>query len=134
MGRPCSNVFRSSLSNERPDHRLFWPTYVYALIDPRDGKVRYIGCTINAGSREYQHRNPRSASKLVRQWSSELEAEGLKFVFAVLETCDGYEKGADRERELIKLYRKVGAPIFNGGPNHPHVRQLTSPEPVVSFY
>lgn len=97
------------------DHRYFGGEHhVYALIDPRNGKVRYIGFTFNCTQRLGSHRSTNS-TKPIGQWMDELAADGVEPVFAVLETVVGCTNARNRESQLIRLYVDAGAPLLNDG-------------------
>lgn len=65
--------------------------YIYALIDPRNLEVRYIGKTNNPKERYYDHISTK-AKYLInpdkrRQWIIELKAINLKPIMSVLTPC-----------------------------------------------
>ena len=91
--------------------------YIYALTDPRDGEVHYIGVTKNVYTRLEQHVNYTSGTESKRAWINELEQEGLSPELDVLETI---EAGLDvdlvaqeREKHWIFEFLKSGAPLLN---------------------
>lgn len=69
---------------------------IYALIDPRDGAVKYVGQTKNLSHRIACHRRPDSNSRL-RKWTEELTAAGRAFSAIALEY--GVEPSAADEAE-----------------------------------
>jgi predicted GIY-YIG superfamily endonuclease len=91
--------------------------FVYFLVDPRIGKVRYIGITCDPKRRLREHRNdavnPKRKHWPVHYWITKLTAEGVtpKMILAE-EVADVVDAGY-RERELIALYRQSGARLLN---------------------
>jgi hypothetical protein len=59
------------------------PCLIYALIDPRTDKVRYVGRTIRSKHRPKEHL--RRGGPLKRAWVEELKAVGLEPRFIGLE-------------------------------------------------
>ena len=90
---------------------------VYALVDPRDRKPRYIGRTRDPQARYYSHvslcnpaRRPDNERK--DAWIRELAAAGMRPELIVLETCR--LRDAPRvERKWIVRHRAAGL-LFNG--------------------
>jgi len=98
------------------------PRYVYALIDPRDDTVRYVGVTRDVYFRLSRH--VKDAPKMDRKgaWISELEQLGLSPELEILETVEleAIEIDADidvvaleREKYWIHEFLKSGAPLLN---------------------
>ena len=86
-------------------------TFIYALMDPRDGAVKYIGKTINLKSRMQSHQNGIGKFRL-GAWLSGLKRKGLYCRYVVLEEYEG-EGWELRERYWIGYYRDLGADICN---------------------
>lgn len=89
------------------------PHYIYALIDPRDGVIRYIGCSHDVEKRLRQHlRNPLNC---LRGWIKELKVAGLVPETKVLERLGRGGCGALwREADVIAEYAgKLGAQLLN---------------------
>lgn len=62
---------------------------IYALIDPRDDVVRYVGITINVQVRLYGHlTNSIGGNLRVKQWITELHQEGISPNLHILETIN----------------------------------------------
>lgn len=96
---------------------------VYALIDPRDGAVRYIGCSARLSNRLGEHRYAGKTRKDARaRWVGELLALGLSPTLTPLER--GVADWEAAERRWIAHYREAGAPLLNesdggkGSPGH----------------
>ena len=87
--------------------------YIYALVDPRYEKVRYVGKTINLQNRYEQHlywfdnSNPRKD-----RWIKGLAKHGLKPELAILEQCN-QSNWEEREKYWIAYYRGVHSDLIN---------------------
>ena len=77
-------------------------TFIYALIDPRTGRPRYVGKSNAPAQRRRAHiRNAREGERGHRAaWLRELLRRGLRPGLLVLERCAG-DTWADRERHWI---------------------------------
>lgn len=85
-------------------------TYIYALIDPRDNQVRYIGQTRNLDKRLTQH--VRSPLPSLFGWVARLLDVDLKpriKVLCMVNTADALRI----ESEWIKIGIKRGWPLLN---------------------
>ena len=93
------------------------PYYVYALIDPRDDTMRYIGMTRNVCSWLIQHTKDVSKSTSKGAWLNELAQLGLSPELEVLETIPGSKDSSvmasQRERHWIKELLRQGIPLVN---------------------
>lgn len=87
------------------------PWNVYALKDPRNGEIRYIGATINPAKRLNAHLRHCRLSSLQR-WLLELGDLNQTPVFEVLETGEGDGWG-EVERNLIAHHRTQGNSLTN---------------------
>ncbi|MFH1573715.1 MAG: GIY-YIG nuclease family protein, partial [Acidobacteriota bacterium] len=93
-------------------------THIYALVDPRDGEIRYVGKADNPKKRcaqhvrEAQHKSD-STEKL--NWLRELAEKGLKPEVRVLETIP-LEEWPDAEVGIIEQLRMEGAQLTNSAP------------------
>lgn len=87
--------------------------YIYALVDPRDNRIRYIGKTVNIKKRYEQHlywftgTNPRK-----ERWIQNLKDKGLKPELDVIEECDR-SSWIEREKYWIAHYREVYPDLTN---------------------
>lgn len=90
--------------------------YIYALIDPRDEAVRYIGKASDVRVR-YQQHCCRSTLQRARthkeRWLAALDDAGHKPVVAVLAEVSE-EDWSDLERAYIATARQIGYPLTNG--------------------
>lgn len=97
--------------------------FIYALLDPRTAKIRYIGKTNNINRRYSQHLRARTDQKMtpVKAWIQSLIKQGLKPNMMVIDSCDE-SRWANLEREYIKRFRDEGYDILNisDGGNQPH--------------
>ena len=60
---------------------------IYALVDPRDGCIRYVGQSVNLVQRYKAHLKERGTGHKVR-WMQALKAEAMLPQLAILEQCD----------------------------------------------
>lgn len=90
------------------------PWFIYILIDPRDGEVRYVGWTTRPRSRLGVHlcNARRGESYYVSRWIASLLAEGLQPAMRVIEAGDGCGY-AQAERGWIAHYRVQGCRLTN---------------------
>lgn len=85
--------------------------YIYALVDPRDSKPRYVGASINPEFRMAQHRsNPMTAD--MGTWFDDLAANSLSPRLDILESVDDAESPV-REKHWIGHYHSEGCLLFN---------------------
>jgi predicted GIY-YIG superfamily endonuclease len=85
---------------------------VYALVDPRDGVVRYVGVTDNPQHRLNEHiGRTRKRSVKLGEWLAELQREKLLPHFVFLDSV----KSADSikaEAKWIAHFQRL-SPLFN---------------------
>lgn len=88
------------------------PTVIYALIDPRTGRVRYIGKTNQKPqSRLRAHINERAKCHRCN-WIAELKREGFEPQITVIEVC-GRWPWQETERYWIRMFLLSGAKLTN---------------------
>lgn len=85
--------------------------YIYGLIDPRSGAIRYVGKTVNMVARLAEHlrcndEGPRS------DWIRGLLADGLRPGCEILQIVEN-SLWEDCERGWIFYGREIGWPLFN---------------------
>lgn len=94
------------------------PIVIYALVDPRDNTVRYIGQTNNLNERMQAHRSA-AVNKWVGAWVRDLATVGQSFQCKVI-TRSAVQHADAAERYWIAFYRSLGT-LFNesegGGSN-----------------
>ena len=90
-------------------------TTVYALEDPRNGMIRYVGMTTQPALRKAQHEDPyhEKEHKLTVRWKLELHASGLKPVFTVLAVYNDERTAAKFEKRWAEELKYKGHPILN---------------------
>ncbi len=99
----------------RNSPHLLAPWIIYALVDPRNNAVRYVGRAHEPQIRLRGHiRSERAATPVKYRWLRELEKNGLLPRVEVLEGVYGSIEDADvRERIWIQHFKNVGAELTN---------------------
>jgi group I intron endonuclease len=88
-------------------------TFIYALIDPRDGQIRYIGKTNNTKQRLQNHCNPARYQKTHKfNWIKLLRSKGLKPQIKVIEEIP-VSQWKKREKYWIYYFKKQGCKLVN---------------------
>jgi len=83
-------------------------SFVYVLLDPRDGSVRYVGQTTDPKSRAVSHRrNQPSGNPHMDSWKAQLKSVGLAPRFLVVDSAPT-ERLDFMERRWIAYYRSLG--------------------------
>lgn len=85
---------------------------VYALLDPRDAEIRYIGMTKNYARRIYKHLTLQGSGDRIN-WLSELADIGLKAFPIVLENCETWSEADKAESFYFVEGLREGAPLLN---------------------
>jgi hypothetical protein len=86
---------------------------IYALVDPRDGAIRYIGKARDAGARLKSHlRDARRRDTPVYRWINKLAALGLAPQVRVLRQCPASAWQA-AEIDEIKAAKAAGHRLLN---------------------
>lgn len=88
------------------------PDLIYALLDPRDNSVRYIGKTCALKNRFNQHLIDKYNLPKYN-WIQELKGLGYLPVIEIIHTCTDEENGNEIERTIICRYLKEGSNLFN---------------------
>lgn len=83
---------------------------VYALIDPRDEQVRYVGKSVSVATRIAAHLRDRGSTRKAR-WIQQLLREGALPQVTILETGSGDWQIA--ETKWISHYRALGCDLTN---------------------
>lgn len=89
--------------------------YIYHLIDPRDGMIRYVGQTKDVKDRLASHLSPAFLKRTNRKnnWLKRLKSLNLKPEIELIEQCDPDD--ANRlEIFWIGYYRYIGIQLYNG--------------------
>ncbi len=110
-------------------------TYIYALIDPRDAVVRYVGKTVNPTKR-FQHHKQESHSQEIQVLVQELASLGLELTMRILEEVAEGDDWKGAESLWVRHGFEHGWPICNkraGGDGVP-LEFITSPNPELKIY
>ena len=89
--------------------------FIYALRDPRDGSVRYVGKTDNLERRVRHHIGTRREKNARGAWLRELHAVGLAPVAVVLQEVP-QERWQHAERRWIRRLAKRVSRLLNAHP------------------
>jgi hypothetical protein len=94
---------------------LLAPWIIYALVDPRNDAVRYVGRAYEPQIRLREHINSEYAANPAKyRWIRELKKSGLLPRLEVLEGVYGSLQDADlRERYWIQYFVSTGAELTN---------------------
>jgi hypothetical protein len=85
---------------------------IYALVDPRNNKVRYIGQSVNCYRRIVDHIGDKSAKTPVAKWVAELRSLSLRPSMLILEEVSANELTAC-ERKWILKHKSKGTELLN---------------------
>lgn len=101
------------------------PRYVYALVDPNDSRIRYVGCSYNPAKRMEQQlgeaRMRRESHDFAKYpdnfpprlyWLNNLLDTGDVPIVVILEECS-YEEWRERENAWIVKLHEAGANLTN---------------------
>jgi predicted GIY-YIG superfamily endonuclease len=88
------------------------PYLIYALVDPKDHTVRYVGQTTDLQTRFYAHCNQKENFREAA-WISRLGNEGLRPAMVVLTKCKTQEDVDEREMAIIDEYLDKGCDLYN---------------------
>ncbi|MFL5628739.1 MAG: GIY-YIG nuclease family protein [Ktedonobacteraceae bacterium] len=86
---------------------------VYALIDPRDQVIRYIGITHDVYQRMRQHSRCIGDNAAKNAWIQELQEMQLMFIMQSIEQVKTLDQALERELYWIKHYLHQGVPLLN---------------------
>jgi len=87
-------------------------TYIYGLVDPETGEMRYVGKSNNPKVRYKYHLADKNTNPHKTAWIHRLSERGLKPNLVILEETT-QKQWEERERYWIKRYRDEGAPLVN---------------------
>ncbi len=82
--------------------------YIYGLIDPRNGELRYVGKTNNLSVRFKRHCYATSLGTHKSSWIKSLKRLNLEPQLLVLEEYSQESASLSAEQELIAYYRSIG--------------------------
>lgn len=87
---------------------------VYALLDPRDETLRYVGRTSNMKSRFTKHNSVQTnVGTPKNDWIRELRSLDLRPVLQILEEVETKKEGKFWEEHYTSLFRSWGFDILN---------------------
>lgn len=86
---------------------------VYALIDPRDNLVRYVGMTEDVYRRFSNHVNCSGGNYAKTAWIMELRELNKMVIMTTLEEVSERELALKREQYWINHFEMLGSPIMN---------------------
>jgi predicted GIY-YIG superfamily endonuclease len=86
---------------------------IYALIDPRDNTVRYVGITEDVYKRFLDHLSGSSGNFAKNAWLFELRAANKMVIMETLEEVEGRQQALERETYWIKHFEMLKEPITN---------------------
>jgi hypothetical protein len=89
---------------------------IYALIDPTDGLVYYIGQTQKPQQRFAVHLGMRHHTGEKASWLRRLVEQGQQPHMQLLEVVTGEELALTQEQAWIRHFRKKGMLLFNARP------------------
>jgi hypothetical protein len=115
LGDDKANLaFCEAMRKRRYDSLYPTPQYIYGLVDPRSGDVRYIGHSHNPTKRAQSHANQGSGENWrLREWIEELQAAGLRPELRELACVAEDEFVLERERRWIMKGIRDGWPLLN---------------------
>ena len=86
---------------------------IYALIDPRDYTVHYVGQTTDAYRRFSDHINGNGGNFIKTGWIAELRTLNKMVIMETLEEVEDQEHALKREAYWIKHFRALSEPLAN---------------------
>ena len=94
------------------------PHIVYAIIDPRDSQIFYIGRTSNFDKRKRQHIE--TGHGFSGPHIAKITGSGVVPLFAILEHCPTQARALAAETYWIEVCRSRGLPLLNK--ENPHAK------------
>lgn len=95
-----------------PIDRSYLSRSIYALIDPRDGLIYYVGCAIDVKKRYEEHLRDKSKTRKC-QWLAELKQYSLQPKLEILEIVDNFFGAFSKEDYWIGKMLSTGMPLTN---------------------
>lgn len=87
--------------------------YTYALVDPRQTSIFYVGLTNDVRERFIAHIMNREVNRAKNAIIDELRAVGMLPYFRLLEVSEGERAGRASERRWIDAFLEIGEPLCN---------------------
>ncbi|MFF1716268.1 hypothetical protein [Streptomyces sp. NPDC058268] len=105
---------------------------IYALIDPRDNKIRYIGKTEKPNLARLANHLATPTNPAMRVWINALSLQGLTPRIEALATTPVTQLGAEEQRQ-IRQHAEQGYRLLNAPYYHQHLSDLgqTATAPIV---
>ena len=88
------------------------PVYIYALADPRDSSIRYVGKSATPNTRYEQHLVDRTSNRYKTDWIQSLLGSGNRPRLEILETVDPSD-WIEAEHHWLGLGYQRGWPLVN---------------------
>lgn len=90
--------------------------YIYQLVDPRDGLIKYVGQTNNIKKRFSFHISPTSIKRKTRNsnWLNKLNILGLKPELDIIDIANNEDEADRLECFWIGYYKYIGLKLNNG--------------------
>lgn len=85
--------------------------FIYAIVDPRDDLVYYVGCTMDLKRRTREHRAGYCDS--VQEIMKSLAREGRTIRVDILAEAETKEEGRVLEKQWIERYKEDDQPLGN---------------------
>lgn len=95
--------------------------YIYALKDPRDGKYRYVGKSVNpeGALSRYASKASRDSRRRKYRWIAELNEEGMEPIIEILEEVPNQKDvWRPRKRKWSLDLKLEGHPLLSGQGGH----------------
>jgi hypothetical protein len=86
---------------------------IYALIDPTDNLIYYVGKTCKPLQRFAQHLGARHHKGSKAAWLRSLEQQGQQPIMQILEIVESEEAALAKEQEWIRHFLEKGLPLLN---------------------
>ena len=86
---------------------------VYALIDPRETSVRYVGMTNDLTERYIAHLRCTEVNEAKNKWIEQLRRVGLVPMCRTLQVCNGEREAREAERQWIAAFLELDEPLCN---------------------
>lgn len=89
-------------------------TFIYGLVDPRTGMLRYVGKADNPSKRWYDHLcSPKSEHTHKANWIKQLRADNCRPELIIIEEVPT-AKWQESEQSWIRHFRSLGCDLTNG--------------------
>ena len=86
---------------------------IYALVDPRNNEIKYVGITTDVYKRFVQHMGDKTSSLDKKTWLQELKDAQIIFHMETLEQATSVDQALDREEYWIQHCISEGYQLFN---------------------